>query len=923
MARFSSWRRPRLVHQSTEQDGRLGRTLQVTLTDSAVPAQPAGADIAFGFRNASDVARLTERAIRHRAPAPGVRDEETTKCTYVDFHAPDLPWRYTPRRAEGDTLRPWLALVVGTPDEVRISGTTVTLSSSVLADYDLTTSWRWAHVQSPDSETNDDLGTPAPDRFSRLLSLRRLLPLTTYIAVLVPTFTPRGTPLWAGGVVDNGGRPLPALSWWTFATGEGGDFETLAAQLRIPPAADLGKASLTYRAADIPIGPLEVRGALQSLQAVQPAVDGEADLARDVANAVLASAGAPDLLGPPAYGRPWVPSPTTAAGWVEQLRADARVRIHAGTGQWTGVEAQDELMQAAVAQSGSLADAAGLIARTASGLATSGSLWARSLPSDPVARLQILAPMTTRLPTDTGVQTVADAVSTPERTLDRALLTGAGQRLLTRTSRLDKTPVASATDLLQAAASGPDSGPDPSAARLWEALVPDGERLYVELWTALAKLRRAALAGRSRYLHRIGAFIGLEDPRRIDEWQREFIQDELPRLQDRAAAGLGELTGECGERVWLWAAEFAGTGTWDDLLARTLTTPHATDLIYGQVQTAVLCCLLPTCAGEPQVHPESECSRLVALLRIPAPHDRVPVPLPGLGNAVSRAVDPRSDDPPARRSLDAQLPDSLRGRLAPPRYPLGLDFPTWTLLRRYEPDWLLPGAASVPRHTIIALRTNPVFIDAFLVGLNSQFLSEVRWRGLQVDRWGTPLRMFFAPTDERTGVRIPDVAPIEDWPDGSALGTHRTPTGATPGPPERLVLLFTTPLFRRYPRTLVYLQNRLGDDELNDLVLMEPPQLVQPPGTTFEQWTATRAHIPPVFSGTIGPDQVFFLFDIPPEDLDGYFLVLDEPPSEQRFRNDLSHAQASAAQVAEALLDPHTRVALDGQALEAMGLDPQ
>ena len=119
------------------------------------------------------------------------------------------------------------------------------------------------------------------------------------------------------------------------------------------------------------------------------------------------------------------------------------------------------------------------------------------------------------------------------------------------------------------------------------------------------------------------------------------------------------------------------------------------------------------------------------------------------------------------------------------------------------------------------------------------------------------------------------------------------------------------------------IRDRLGDDELNDLVLTEPPQLTQPPGTTFEQWTATRAQIPPVFSGTIGPDQVFFLFDIAPENLDSYFLVLDEPPTEQRFRNGRPPANRSAARVAEELLDPHTRVALDGQELEAMGLDPR
>lgn len=922
MARFSSWRRARLVHDATPSGGRLGRTLQVTLTDSAVPAEPDAGGISFVFRAAADVAALTERAIRHRAPAPGVRDEETTKCPHVDFHAPDLPWRYTPEPATGDRLRPWLALVVGTPDEVKVAGASVALAREVLKDYRLADSWRWAHVQAPDTE-DADLGRAAPDRFSRLLSLRPLRALTPHVAVLVPTFNARGTDLWRDGVLDNDGRPVPALAWWTFHTGEGGDFETLAAQLRIPPAGDLGRASLTFRGAAAPLGPLEVRGALQSLQAVQQAVPGEAELARDIAAAVLASSGAPDLLGPPAYGRPWVPHPLTAAGWVAQLREDARVRIHAGTGAWTGVLAQDELMQAAVAQAGSLADAAGLIARTAAGLATSGTLWERALPDDPVSRLRVLAPLTTRLPADDGVQTVAEAVTTAERTLDRALLTGAGQRLLTRSARLDCAPVASASDLLQAANARPGTEPDPWAAELWASLVPDGEERYVRLWKGLARLREDARAARGRYLRQVAPYVGLEDPQRVAERERQFVQAELPRLREAVRAAF-ELAVPCGESVLGWAAELAGVGSWADLQHRLLTTDHATALVHGPVQTAVLLCLLPGCGdGLASFNPDYECARLVELLRIPAPSDGAPVNLPGLGDAVSAALDPRSDDPPARRSLDAQLPPVLRGRLAPPRYPLSLDFPTWTLLRRHEPDWLLPGAATVPKHTIVALRTNPAFIDAFLVGLNSQFLSEVRWRGLQVDRWGTPLRMFFAPTDERTGVREPDILPIEDWPAGSELGarTHRAPADA--GPAERLVLLFTTPLFRRYPRTLVYLQKRLEDDELNDLVLQQAPQLTPPTGMSFEQWRATRSHVPPVFSGTIGPDQVFFLFDVAPDALDGYFLVLDEPPSERRFRNEPLPDQPSAAAVAEARLDPHTRVALDGRALEAMGLDPQ
>lgn len=931
MTRFSSWRRAQLLADAHPAGGRLARTLHVELTDSAVPTDSASGDISFVFRSAADIAQITERAIRHRAPAPGVDNEETTKCTHIDFHSPDLPWRYTPKPTTKDQLRPWLALLVGTSDEVNISGNFVTLAESVLRDYDLRTSSQWAHVQSPDTEDPTELGQPATNRFSRLLSLRPLQALTSYVAVVVRTFDAVGDDLWTNGVLKHGGHPVPALTSWTFTTGEGGDFETLAAQLHIPKAGDLGKAHLTFRGADAPVDPLEVRGALQSLQDVQqPENPDQADLARKVAAAVLGSA-EPDELGPPVYGRPWVADPRTGTGWVQQLRADARLRIHAGTGQWTGVEAQDELMAAAIDQTGSLADAAGLIARTAAGLSISASLWKRALPADPVARLQVLAPMTTRLPVEGTSQMVAHAVTTSDRNLDRALLTGAGQRLLNRSVRLDRTPVASAADLLKAANAPAPADLDPWAEQVWtDLLPPTGASLYQELWFALSELRKVALAAHGRYLREIAPLAGRSDPMDIAEHVRGFVEAERTGLEE-GSQRLHVLGDRC-EAVWKTAAASAGAGSWNEVLDRLVTTDYAADLIYGPVQTAVLRCLIPGCevdAATP-LHPESECARLVALLRIPTPHDAMPISLDGLGNGVAAALDPASDSPPAQRSLDEQLPPILRGRLAPARYPLGLDFPTWTLLRRYEPDWLLPGAATVPKHSIIALRTNPVFIDAFLLGLNSQFLSEVRWRGLQVDRWGTPLRMFFAPIDEGTGTRMPDVIPIEDWPEGSQLGAASHQRSAGQGPTERLVLLFTTPLFRRYPRTLVYLQKRLDDDELNDLLLTEKPQLTPPIGMSHHQWRETRIHIPPVFSGTIGPDQVFFLFDVTPEALDAYFLVLDQPPSEQqRFRipkKPLHHDGAAelepAATVAKELLDRHTRVALDGKTLEAMGKNP-
>ncbi len=107
MARFSSWRRPALLNDSTGQDGRLSRTLRhphglgggpARLRRVTAPSAPPGTS--RGSPNARSGTACPRRA----------SDAETTKCTHVDFRDPDLPWRYTPEPGRGDRLRPWLAL---------------------------------------------------------------------------------------------------------------------------------------------------------------------------------------------------------------------------------------------------------------------------------------------------------------------------------------------------------------------------------------------------------------------------------------------------------------------------------------------------------------------------------------------------------------------------------------------------------------------------------------------------------------------------------------------------------------------------------------------------------------------------------------------------------------------------------------------
>ena len=138
------------------------------------------------------------------------------------------------------------------------------------------------------------------------------------------------------------------------------------------------------------------------------------------------------------------------------------------------------------------------------------------------------------------------------------------------------------------------------------------------------------------------------------------------------------------------------------------------------------------------------------------------------------------------------------------------------------------------------------------------------------------------------------------------------------------MIAFRSDLFRRYPSTLVYLVKPADVDDI-DALLKSPPQLDMPDGVPeagIEPWRKNRKFFGPIFAGTLTPELTFFAFDVTPSDLDQYWLVLDEPPAELRFRNDQPLVKTNAATLAQSTLDQPTRVAISGQALEQQGLNP-
>ena len=55
---------------------------------------------------------------------------------------------------------------------------------------------------------------------------------------------------------------------------------------------------------------------------------------------------------------------------------------------------------------------------------------------------------------------------------------------------------------------------------------------------------------------------------------------------------------------------------------------------------------------------------------------------------------------------------------------------------------------------MIALESNAIFIDAYLAGLNTQLLGELRWRNIPVATGCTPIRRFWDRTDTSSGGRV-------------------------------------------------------------------------------------------------------------------------------------------------------------------------
>jgi hypothetical protein len=840
---FAGWRRSGLHGLATGvEGGRVRGAVTATLSDSD---RTVTEQLPFLLPGPADVSSLTARAVRRVVPTSGATDAEHGKLAHIEFADPELPWRYTPlRNPTGAALRPWLVLVVGTETEITITGRQATLTPAVCAAHPLAKSAAWAHLQEADGGT-----------VARLLCPRRLTAGTIYRAVLVPAYRD-GADAWAPGQTAT----VPVLHEWRFATAAGGDFVTLAKRLRARPATpQTGTAPVSYPR--LPFVPaLTMRGALAPLGSTDPEpppgiVADLTALAGPQTDAIGRS-----VVGLPAYGDAWISNPSDTT-WGAALNTDPRHRGAAGLGGWLATELQDDLADEAARQYGALTIAEQRLGHLEFGLAAAGALWRRRLPADPARRIWLFGPALRRVVTSAG--TAAELLTADDRPLSGALLSAAARRVLragpARTA-LAKAGAFDPAQLLPAVNACPGAGDRDSIGIALPKDFDDTVLKVINAGKADTKALRTAL-------QRIKPDEYGEDAATV----KKLLAVLLKAADDPKSAS------------WTAATVFIGLlaeykrGAWPDWRRRLqdLERQIAADL------DTVIKDLLPTMVADP---PQLPPCRVLDIKVIAAD--------------LTRAFDPTGATGAARNRVLATV-DGLVGAdpLAPPELCPAIPRPAWQFLAGRAPHWLLPGVGDVPPDTVVAVQTNPQFVDAFLVGLNGGLVAELRWRNLPVSTGCTPLRTFW----QRLGADGPlaDIVGVAGWADGSRLGAAAHRPGDSDGPD--LVLVFRGELFRRFPRTLLSLRSARVGGVVN-----------------FGQ-DPTGAPIWPTFQGAIGDDITFFGFaGVSAGAVDEHWVVVEEPPGGFRFlaRDDVSGLGDGGSYAAQTLAPP-VRVLIRGDIFTA------
>ena len=256
--------------------------------------------------------------------------------------------------------------------------------------------------------------------------------------------------------------------------------------------------------------------------------------------------------------------------------------------------------------------------------------------------------------------------------------------------------------------------------------------------------------------------------------------------------------------------------------------------------------------------------------------------------------------------------------------------PMYHFLRALSQEYILPGLENVPQNTVGLLQTNRRFIEAFMVGLNHEMASELRWREFPTDLRGSYFRSFWDTSiysvDEnekvqfrttQIGLKLLDQIRSKY---GDTFGTFPAIEAlyikADPNETEKEIAdayenaieqwLLTREEDKDIDKLTNWKENdRLGDhpvagkwnnqeEDQNQMVLLIRGELLQKFSNTLIYLVKKKgddkpdldqnaARTFPVFEGALPPDIVFIGFPIKKAEAADYFVIFEERMTELRF----------------------------------------
>jgi hypothetical protein len=491
----------------------VGLTVTKTPAGQAVGTLP-GVSVSRQLLGPGDVLGLQPGQVMRTEPADGSVNVEPTLFAAVEFDELTVPWLMTPAPENapwpGGTapaaglhqLLPWICLVV-VPDQ---DGVTLDTAAGTLAIGspldarqqlpDLSEAWAWAHVQySGDLDTDAAGSTTLPAGghasaaaaattlaastgagLSRLLCPRQLAANTRYFGCVVPTFmagrvaglggspdpTAAAGPAWDVSPAGEPSVTLPVYYSFSFATGTGGDFLSLAQLLVQPPqvsatpGSGLGPRTLnvslpaTAQAVASSVS-LSMPGMLEPASATAP-VDPPtfASVQQWLQGELTPSATDPlPELRPTLYGAPQagIQAADLMAGfgqlpaWFTTLNSDPRLRVAAALGKQVVAAQREDLVTAAWAQVEQALQANALLSRAQLARSITSRQAVRNLPAaDSLSFLQLTSPHASRVQVSattatgqiSGFGSIWSVVRAPQQDVRLAAVTSATYRRLTR-----------------------------------------------------------------------------------------------------------------------------------------------------------------------------------------------------------------------------------------------------------------------------------------------------------------------------------------------------------------------------------------------------------------------------------------------------------------------------------------------------------